>query len=1099
MYSFGQPSVLSTGTWYKIGITETGLYKIDQSTLDALGLLIIDDPANIQLFGNGVKGELPQSNSEKRPIDLIENAIFVSGQVDGSFDPSDFILFYGVGPDKEEWTSEGFKFNKNIYSDTAYYFIKIGTGAGKRIKSKSSFSASSEIVATAFDDHIVYEEDKYNLISSGRVWLGEMLSNGESMTNSYLMEGLSSDIQAFFSVASQSPESAEFEIQSGSNRIGSVSLDAVPSGPESAYSLKARVKTANYTIPKIQNLDLSMLYRSNGINARGFVDRFYLTFKRALRLYGNETHFRTVEDIGSAIQYGIASVDNPIIWNVTDPTNYFEQEYIKSTSRAVFVSQSENIEEFVVFQGYDFPSPWIFGQVSNQNLKGDVNYEGIIISPSEFLIEANRLAQFHRQHDNLLVKVVTPNQIYNEFSAGRQDITAIRDYAKHIYDQGADLKYLLLFGDCSYDYKNRLPSNTNFIPTYESRDSFHPVYSYSSDDYFAFFEGNEGTWEETFAGDHTMEIGVGRLPIKTIEEAQTLVDKIIYYSTNPNTLGKWRNEVVYVADDADINRHARDVEDLSQIIDTTYAQYNIGKILLDAFEQISGPSKEISPRTNKAINTKIKDGVFVINFLGHGNERIWTEEEILTRTDIDQLTNRDKLPVIVTATCEFGRYDDPFQVSGAEQLILRSQGGAIALLTTSRPVLASTNFSLNEAFHKNFFRKANGQNQRLGDIIRFTKNEGLEGPINRNFTLLGDPMMKPAFPELEIVLNTLSEEIDTLSALEKVIISGDILLDGDRQEGFNGVLTAGVYDIAQNFKTRGQESTPFTYSLRSNALFRGNAEVTNGRFDFSFIVPKNISYQFKRGKISLYASDIEKNVDAVGSSREFVVGGTAKNAIADSEPPIISLYLNDESFKNGDEVGRSFLFMANLRDESGITTARSGVVEGITLELDNESFNLNDFYTASINSYQEGKIIYPIQELEPGRYTATLKTWDTHNNSAVSSIDFIVTDKAQLFTFNEAAYPNPVGKEEKTVFYFEHDREDEDLSVTLFIYGSTGEVVTQKEMLFTNSDRSIEIQWQATTSSGQRVNEGIYYYRIIIKSNFDGAMKEITQKLVILN
>ncbi len=1096
-----QSSVLSTGKWYKIGITETGLYKIDRSTLDALGIGAIEDPSTIQIFGNGVKGELPQANEENRPIDLIENAILVSGETDGSFDPSDYILFYGVGPHKEIWTSNGLEFNRNIYSDTAYYFLRIDSEKGKRVESISNPTIATSFIAQTYNDCIVFEEDQNNLLASGRSWLGETLSSGETLTSSYEIEGLDSDINALITGVSQSPESADFQVQIGLNSIGSFSISGVPSGSGSTYAIKARQQTASFILPKSENFEFSIGYQSSGINARGFIDRYQLTFKRTLSLYGNETHFRTIENTGEAIEYRVANASGASVWNVTDPTNSFEQTYDQSSETVVFTSKSGNIEEFIVFQGSDFPSPWVFGSVNNQNLRGSVTYDGIIISAPAFLIEANRLAQFHQENDNLSIKVVTPRQIYNEFASGRQDVTAIRDYTKYVYDQGGQLRYLLLFGDCSYDYKNRVQANTNFVPTYESRESFHPVYSYSSDDYFAFFEQDEGLWEESFSGDHTMEIGVGRLPVKSADEAKSLVDKIIYYSTSPNTLGSWRNEVVYVADDEDGNIHVEDVEELSPILDIQYPEYNIEKIFVDSFEQIQGPSKDLAPQANQAIKTIIKEGVFVMNFLGHGNERLWTAEEIFTVSDINQLTNRNKLPVIVTATCEFGRYDDPFQVSGSEQLLLRSQGGAIALLTTSRPVLASTNESLNKAFHENFFRKVDNDNQRLGDIIRLTKNNGLEGPINRNFTLLGNPMMRPAFPKLDIVLNEFDNQVDTISALEEIHISGEIQANGQIQTNFKGQLFVGVFDIPQKFNTKGQGSrnSKFTYTLRTNAIFRGEAEVNNGTFNFSFIVPKNISYQFERGKISLYALDIENNTDAIGSSREFVIGGTNSNASTDNIPPTISAYLNDESFKNGDIVGRSSLFIADVNDDSGITTARSGVVEGITLELNDEIINLNEFYSASTEGYQKGKIVYPIQDLEHGRYTAQLRVWDTHNNSSTTLVEFIVTDQKQLFTFNEALYPNPVRKDEETLFYFEHDREDEDLDIDLIIYGSNGEVVLKKEMVVQNSSRSVQIPWQATTNSGQRVNEGIYYYRIIIQSNFDGAVKEITQKLVVIN
>lgn len=1095
--AYGQSSVLSTGTWFKVGITETGIHKINRATLDALGVSNNIDPRKISLFGNGVQGILPQSNADERPKDLQENAILIAGESDGRFDPNDYILFYGVGPDKTQWSQNGFEFEKNIYSDTAYYFIRIEGSEGKRIASKQSLGTPTDVIVNSYDDQITFEDDDINLISSGRTWLGAVLTNGETRSFSHQMDGLASDIEVSVSAVGQSSANGTFNVAINEATVGSLAIPSVPTGSGSTYSVKARGDEQTFSIPMQSPIDLKLTYQGNTTNGRGFIDRYFMTFKRNLKLYSNQTIFRVYENSGSTLEYQIVDAGSAIIWDVSDPINVRTQQFDSQGAVLVFKSQAQEIEEFVVFTGSDFPTPFIFGPVSNQNLRGETGYDGLIITPPVFLNQANRLAQFHRDHDGLNVKVATLSQVYNEFSSGRQDVTAIRDYAKYMYDNGGTLKYLLLFGDCSFDYKNRVSPNTNFVPTYESRDSFHPIFSYSSDDYFAFFGDQEGEWIENTGGDHTMEIGVGRLPVKSKEEAQSIVDKIIYYSTSPKTLGKWRNEITYLADDGDFNIHARHVEELAELVDTTYAEYNINKLLLDAFDQESGASKDLSPKTTSALKTAIKNGTFYINFIGHGNERLWTEEEVLTRTTIAELTNRNKLPIFVTATCEFGRYDDPRQVSGAEELLLSGKGGAIALLTTSRPVFASTNFSLNQAFHENMFRKVDGKNQRLGDIIRLTKNEGLEGPVNRNFTLLGDPMMLPAFPKLEIVLDEQSSSLDTLSALEEVTFSGEVQLGGTTQSDFNGKLVVSVFDVKQSFKTKGQESAPYTYSLRSNALFRGEVAVVSGSFDFSFIVPKNISYSYAKGKMSMYAWDVINNRDASGSSSEFVIGGTAATFAEDTTPPDVSLYLNDANFKNGGVVGSSSLLIAEIADESGITTARSGVVDGITLQLNGTTTNLNDFYSATEDGFKKGMVIFPIQDLPPGRHTALLKIWDTHNNATITTIDFVVTDEPTLFVFNNAVYPNPVT--DRSTFYFEHDREDEDLSVSIVVYSPRGEVVSQSDYLFTNSSRAIEIPWEANTNSGQRLYQGVYYYRLIIKSKLDGATKEIAQKLVIVN
>jgi hypothetical protein len=956
------------------------------------------------------------------------------------------------------------------------------------------------LVINTYDDHIVFENEENNLLSSGRNWYGELLASRERLTHNYTFQGIASDLALEINAVSQSPELNSFLINGNGTSLGEINLQNIPTGDGTTYSIKASAATGNFTIDQTENIQLDIEYIGNSGSARGFLDNYIMTFKRSLSFYDTPTFFRNVDNPGAMLDYKIPNIPNAQIWNITDPINVETQPVELNGNTASFISQSfSEIEEFVIFDTDDLSSPVLFGSVANQNLRGDLNYDALIVATDIFLTPAEELAPFHRTHDGLKVKVVTPGQVYNEFSSGRQDVTAIRDYAKHVYDNGGELKYLLLFGDCSYDYKYRETENTNFVPTYESRNSFHPIYSYSSDDYFGFFEEDEGEWDESLIvfGDHSLEIGIGRLPVKSLDEAQTIVDKIIYYSTNPKTLGKWRNQIAYLGDDGDTNTHAQHVEALSDLIDTTYAQYRIEKVLLDAFNQeIGDNNKELSSETTRELKARIKDGAFTINFIGHGNEEQWMHEKVLTNDIIEKFTNQDKLPIFVTATCEFGRYDDPDIESGAEKLLLSNTGGAIALLTTSRPVFASTNFPLNEAFHRNIFRKDNGSFQRLGDIIKFTKNEGLAGPVNRNFTLLGDPMMLPAFPKLDIEINELSSNMDTLSALEEVTFTGEINRNGIVVSDFNGILDIVIFDEKQYFKTKGQESSPYNYSVRSNALFRGEATVENGLFSFTFLVPKTITYQFNPGKMSLYAWDEENNIDASGSSRSFVIGGTNTDATDNSISPQVNMYLNDESFRNGTTISSSSVLFAKISDEDGISTTGNGLVQGITLVLNDEIINLNQFYSADLDTYKSGTVIYPIQDLEPGNYTATLKVHDTYNNLTTEQIQFFVSNESFISLFNARTYPNPSYGE--TTFSFEHDREEEDLELTLIVYNTHGEMVHKSAYEYENSERLIELEWSTRTNSGQSLNQGVYFYRLIIKSRSDGAVKEITNKLVIL-
>ena len=338
------------------------------------------------------------------------------------------------------------------------------------------------------------------------------------------------------------------------------------------------------------------------------------------------------------------------------------------------------------------------------------------------------------------------------FQSGAQDVTAIRDFIKLQYEKYSQLQYVLFFGDCSFDYKDRSLRSTNFVPVYESRNSLHPLWSYSSDDYFGFMDAEEGDWMETQAGDHTMEIGIGRIPIQTEEDGEAVVNKIIRYQTNWLGYGKWRNKITFIADDGDNNIHQQDANMMATYVDTTRKELNVNKLFLDAYKQ----DQNKSPQASGAFLDAISRGNLIVNFTGHGNEGQLTHEDIFNELMISDLNNNILMPLFITATCQFGNYDNPNQVSGGEQMVLLPYGGAVALITATRPVFSNTNYQLNEAFYFSAMQKENGEYKRLGDIMRETKNNSLAGAGNRNYALLGDPMLRIAFPRQEVVLTAIN-------------------------------------------------------------------------------------------------------------------------------------------------------------------------------------------------------------------------------------------------------------------------------------------------------------------------------------------------------
>ncbi|WP_421873252.1 type IX secretion system sortase PorU [Marinoscillum sp.] len=1093
-------SVLSQGEWIKIGITQEGIYKLDHSFMTDAGIPSTVDPKTIKLYSHGFRGTLPQANAVQRSFDPVEVAMLGIGTNDQSLDQGDYFLFYGQGPHKLLFDAEGnLDYEHNIYSDTLYLLMTYGGKAGKRIQTRATLPTTAETKST-YQKLIVYEKDEYNQLGSGRRWLSTGVTRSNPIMDfSYNVANATGPVDLWTSLAADSQRPCSFDVLINGEELGRVNIDSVSGA---SYSQKQKYSEGFFsTSISSSSLDLRLRFNHGAGSSKGFLDYFIL---------GVTSNFSDDQDIiklapGTSSSWEIG--DNQLVWNITSVTS---PEAIPNESGKFTNNTTESA--LAVFNPESALEPKLVGKVANQNIKSLANAEAIIVTHPLFLTQANRLAQFHQSYDQMNVGVVTVQQVYNEFSAGSQDITAIRDFLRYCYLNGGNLKYALLFGDASYDYKNRVANNTNFVPIYESRESAHNIFSHSSDDYFGFMEEDEGYWSEGKLRnngqsydepyeDHTLEIGIGRLTAKTKEEAQHIVDKIIRYKTAKQTLGKWKQQIAYLVDDGDNNEHMRQAEYFSGIVNDNYYAYNAKKLYLDRYDQDVDPGPD-SPITRDVTNT-LKDGVFLFNYIGHGNEfQLTSLNELAIDLDvIRSLSNRHKLPLFVTATCEFGKYDNPIRDSGAELLLSHDNGGAIALVTTTRPVYAHTNEPVNVALHENLFAKIDGEHPRLGDVMKNAKNQSLSGPINRNFALLGDPMLRLNYPGYDITMDQFQQQADTLSALEVFRISGAIMDGATLMESFNGTATVTIWDIPQTKITKGDESDPYTFEEQTNALYRGEFSVVNGLYDTEIILPKNISYKYQPGKITLYASDKTNFMDAKGSTKNFVLGGTSSNLAEDSTPPEINLYLNEPDFNSGGTVGRSSLFIAELTDENGINISSNGFSQGITLQLNNEeTIEVNEFYTAEMNTYKKGYVVYPLQNLEPGKYTATLKVSDTYNNFTESTVEFKVSDKPVLKIYNALNYPNPVNTNRLTTFSFEHDREDEKLEVDLALYNLQGRVVNQWDYTIDSSPRKIDyLTLRLSNFQGSDLEKGIYLYRLRVSSTLDGASNEIVKRLVIIN
>jgi hypothetical protein len=1104
-----QPSVLHSGNWYKLSVKQNGVYQIDFNLFKKMGFDPKTDPRKIKLFGNG-GGMLPQMNNAPRPTDLTELAIYIQGEEDGVFNSQDFILFYAEGADKITFDEqkEIFRYEKNLYDNQNFYFITIGTTNGKRIQTATSAGTGFPQVTT-FENFIYHELDQHNELKSGREWFGERFDLSTELTLSLSLPDVmpNTPIKIVSDVMAQSFDNTAFNLFLNGVQIGQQQVTGLPN---IQYGLKGRhkrdtlaVNASSVSAPGKTKQELRYQYiKSPSARSIGYLDFFLVQTTQQLKLYGQQIMFSSLESLQQPVStYVISQVTaSAKVWNITDPFNPVIQQTTFQTGSLSFAAPSTNLQHYVVFLPA-VQAPELSGEVVNQNLRGMTTPNLLIVTHPDFKTEAQRLANHRMSVNGWSVQVATTHEIYNEFSSGKQDVTAIRDFAKHLYDKSpGTLRALLLFGKCSYDYKNVLGTNRNFVLTYESRNSLHPLQTYSSDDYFTFLENHEGEWPEEPAVNHSMDIGMGRLPVKSIEEAKTVVNKIIAYDTDLSLAGPWQKNIVFVADDGDFNIHQSQADQLAEEIENNQASFNPRKIYLDAYSQPAGASGQTSPDTRAAIEESFYDGALIINYTGHGGERQWAQERIFDDVVIVGLKNK-RLPLLLTATCEFGRQDDPIFLSGGELCILQKNGGAIALVTTARPVSSSTNFALNQAFYQALFQKVDNTYTPLGDIFRRTKNNSLSGVANRNFSLIGDPSMYLAMPELQIQIEEVKTQTgsDTLKALSVVTVTGKITDHTlATNTTFNGTLHTTLYDKETSFVTFGNENPPFTYKQWYNALFRGEAHVQNGLFSFQFIMPKNIAYTIGQGKFSFYAQDNNQRIDASGFSKAFKIGLSEPFTAADNTPPVIQLFLGDTTFVNGGLAPSPTKLIARLADESGINISAYGIGNSIVAVLnDNRTFVLNDYYVADKNNFKKGTIEFTIPDIEAGNHTLVLKAWDVHNNPAQVSITFVIKGE-ELVIESFGNYPNPFSS--STTLYFTHNRSGDNLAGTLSIYNTVGMEISRTDFHVSESN------YQVTLAELNRAEEplkdlaaGLYYARLIVRSLTNGSKNELITKLIIAN
>ncbi len=1114
-------SQLADGDIYKIAVTKRGVHKIDYNFLkNELGLAPEQvDPRKIQILGMG-GGMLPEANDIERYEDLEPCAIYLKGQEDGSFDPGDYILFYaqaaGVWTYDEE--QNFFRFQTNLYDTKNYYFLKIGSEDGLRIPAQTASPGS--YVTDSYDDYAHHEEELFNLLNSpghqgsGRHWFGEYFYIQREYNFSFDLSGRITSDTVFFEakLAARSSTTSSFKVKHGSSVFSSSSINAVNiSSVDNQYAETKVLK--GFFFSQVNPLDISVEYPLNASGSNeGWLDYLTLNVRRKLQMNGAQMNFRdklcrfypSTSFVLSGAGAGVR------VWDVSDPLKPIEYAgSLSANGMSVHVPNNFQIPELVAFdESQDLLQPQAIGKLDNQNLHGISGADMLIIYHKTFLAQAQQLAEFRRDQ-GLQVELVDVELIFNEFSSGRQDPTAIRDFVRMLYQRDPQFRYLLLFGDSSFDFRDIAGLGSHFVPTYETNNSLHPIYSYPSDDYYALLDENEGG--NLFGG---LDIAIGRLPVQNAQQAQDVVDKIIHYESSPQALGDWRQRALFIADDEDSGIHMRDCDSIANKVLELFPFLNTDKLYVDAYEQVATSFGQRVPSLEKALNDRIFQGVLTVTYLGHGGWRGWAQERILQTPQITSWENYDKLPLFITATCSFAGFDDPQNTTAGELILFSPRGGGSALFTTVRPVFASQNEKLTRAAMISLYQRPDGLARPLGMILMDAKNNsGSSDSNSRKFLLLGDPAMRLALPTYQVLTTSINGqdinlEADTLSALEQITISGEVHdLNGNLLSDFNGVLYPSVYDKKKTYQTLGQDNTPVrNYTLQKNLLFRGKVSVQNGLFSFSFVAPKDIDYSYGPGKISYYAAD-EKGKDAGGYFEDFIVGGINPDAVNDDQGPEVEVYMNTEDFVFGGLTGPDPILLVKLQDDLGINVVGNSPGHDLTATLDEDDQNtylLNDFYEAELDDPTRGSLRYPLQELEAGPHSITIKAWDLANNSAEGYTEFIVADNSEIALKHVLNYPNPFIN--STCFQFEHNMEGQEMDVQVDIYTISGRLVKSlRQKIYNQSSRLSNencLSWDGTDEFGSPLAKGVYLYKVKVSVNGLGLQdlkgESDFEKLVIL-
>ena len=1117
-------SVLAQGPWYSIGISQSGIYKLTYQNLKDAKIPVDTIHLNtVRIFNNGGT-VLPEDPNASRLSDPTENAIYVyNGNTDGTdkFESGDYILFYGKSP--REWaydpSEKTYHHYLNYYTETNYYFMTYGGQTRTdNMQTVSSIHSSSPYIPSDFTSLIAADSEINNLQGSGKDWYGKELqppssNNLNSNEDIYVnkLYGLDSTKSIIYRArfASRSDASNHFDVYENATGalLGQVYCDTVDYDSDvGAYADSARTPDypgTGYFNYRDDMSSLKIVYYSDSPNALGYVDWIEILYQRLFKAFNDVLNFYA-PDTGAAVYYSISgfSSNNVRVFDVTifDSVYLVQPDSVQNgTASFAIQATSGTTRQFFAVGDNGYLKVSSISPIQNSDLRSQPpEADIIIVAPPDFVSQASQLAEFKQSFDGKATSVVKTTDIYNEFSCGIPDPTAIRDYLNYAYNYelnsyGKLPSYVILFGAGSYDYKDKVSSMPEYVPAYESDESLDQVDSYSTDDYFVDFGGSL-----VFS---PVYMSLGRLPVRTQQDASTVVSKIEQYEQNPN-YGSWRNLVTFVGDDHESNKidstttdFMYDSEGLANNLSCTPPDLDRSKIYLGAYPTVVSTQGIRKPDAAADLVNQINQGTLVMNFIGHGAPNVWSYTHVFDNAiTIPELTNLTKLTLFVTATCDFGRDDNPLpsSQSGAELLLLSPQGGAIGVLSSTRVTYEGDNSTLNSWFFQRLFARDSLHNaSRIGDAFFALKTiPAIYGdPNDIKYNYIGDPTVRLALPKYQATVDSLNgkslkNQTQQIKALESIDVKGTVYHpDMTIWNDFNGTALLTIYDSDKNIYIP-QEG--FTYVSQGSILFRGEISVKNGMFEAMAVIPKDISYSDTTGKIELYFQ--ASGSDGSGYTRNITVGGTDTNVVNDHVAPGIKIYFDSRNFENGDVVSQNPTLIVDLQSDNGINLSESGVGHNLQATFDGQqSIDLGPYYVANVNSYQDGTVNFPVtMSLASGEHSVTVSAFDVFDNSSNASATFDIESSQQLSLSDVYNYPDPFTS--STAFTFRRTAvggAGEPVNVKIKIFTLSGRLI-KTILSYGQTETFVKIDWDGLDADGSRLANGVYLYKVIV-STIDGS------------